>query len=144
MIDSGATSDFITPEEAERLELVIETIPRSDQYHLNMINKSSVTQRKVQKRIILTFLALGLHAELYVFDIIQIENQKVVLGKPQLAYYNLDINWTTGKIMISCCLEDCDFFTLDSIKKLEEKIKFVCKAQLGGKVVQNLEKQEKP
>ena len=39
-----------------------------------------------------TFLALGLHAELYVFDIIQIENQKVVLGKLWLADYNLDIN----------------------------------------------------
>ena len=30
MIDSGATSDFITLEEAERLELVTETIPRKD------------------------------------------------------------------------------------------------------------------
>ena len=44
--------------------------------------------------------------------------------------------------MISCCLKDCDFFTSDGIKKLEDKIKFACKAQLGGKVVQNLEKQE--
>src|SRR6202021_582700 len=46
--------------------------------------------------------------------------------------------------MMSCCLEDYDFFTSDSIKKLEEKIKFACKAQLGGKVIQNLEKQEIP
>ena len=30
MIDSEATSDFITPEEAERLELVTETILRKD------------------------------------------------------------------------------------------------------------------
>ena len=30
MIDSRATSDFITLEEAERLELVTETIPRKD------------------------------------------------------------------------------------------------------------------
>ena len=44
--------------------------------------------------------------------------------------------------MISYCLEDYDFFTLDSIKKLEEKIKFAYEAQLGGKVIQNLEKQE--
>ena len=44
--------------------------------------------------------------------------------------------------MISCCLEDYDFFTLDGIKKLEDKIKFACKAELGGKIVQNLEKQE--
>ena len=43
MIDSGATSDFITPEEAERLELVTETIPKKDQYYLNMIDSSSVT-----------------------------------------------------------------------------------------------------
>ena len=30
MIDLGATSDFITPEEAERLELVTETILKKD------------------------------------------------------------------------------------------------------------------
>ena len=70
MIDLEATSDFITPEEAERLELVTETIPRKDQYRLNTIDSSSVTQGKVQKRTILTFLALGPHAELCVFDII--------------------------------------------------------------------------
>ena len=70
MIDSGVTSDFITPEEAERLELVTETIPKEDQYCLNTINSLSVMQGKVQKRTILTFLALGLHAELCVFDII--------------------------------------------------------------------------
>ena len=142
MIDLEATSDFITLKEAERLELVTEKIPRSKQYYLNTIDSLSVTQGKVKKRMILTFLALRLHAELCVFDIIQMENQRVVLRKPQLAYHNPDINQTTGKIMISCCLEDYDFFTLDSIKKLEEKIKFASKAQLGGKVVQNLEKQE--
>ena len=43
---------------------------------------------------------------------------------------------------MSRCLEDCDFFTSDGIKKLEEKIKFAYEAQLGGKVIQNLEKQE--
>ena len=43
MIDSGATSDFITLEEAERLELVTETIPRKEQYCLNMIDGSSVS-----------------------------------------------------------------------------------------------------
>ena len=43
MIDSGATDDFITPEEAERLELVIETIPKKEQYCLNMINSLSVS-----------------------------------------------------------------------------------------------------
>ena len=47
MIDSGATGDFITPEEAERLELVTETILRKDQYCLNTINSSSVIQGKV-------------------------------------------------------------------------------------------------
>ena len=70
MIDSEATSNFITLEEAERLELVTETIPRKDQYCLNTINSSSITQGKVQKRTIPTFLALGPHAELRVFDII--------------------------------------------------------------------------
>ena len=127
MIDLEATSDFITLKEAERLELVTETIPRKDQYCLNTINSLSVIQGKVQKRTIPTFLALGLHAELCVFDIIQIENQRVVLGKPWLAHYNLDINQMTGKIMISRCSEDCDFFTLDSIKELEDKTKFAYK-----------------
>ena len=43
MIDSGATSDFITPEEAERLKLVTETIPKKEQYCLNTIDSSSVS-----------------------------------------------------------------------------------------------------
>ena len=43
MIDLRATSDFITPEEAERLELVTETIPKKEQYCLNMINSLSVS-----------------------------------------------------------------------------------------------------
>ena len=32
MINLGATSDFITPKEAERLKLVTETILRKEQY----------------------------------------------------------------------------------------------------------------
>ena len=43
MINSGATSDFIILEEAERLELVTETILKKKQYCLNMINSSSVS-----------------------------------------------------------------------------------------------------
>src|ERR1700721_515181 len=37
IIDLGATSDFIILEEAERLELVTETIPKKEQYCLNTI-----------------------------------------------------------------------------------------------------------
>ena len=43
MIDLEATSDFITPEEAERLELVTETILKKEQYRLNTIDSLSVS-----------------------------------------------------------------------------------------------------
>ena len=43
MIDSRATSDFITLEEAERLELVTETIHKKEQYQLNTIDSLSVS-----------------------------------------------------------------------------------------------------
>ena len=47
MIDLGATGDFIILEEAERLELVIETIPKKERYQLNTIDRSSMSQGKV-------------------------------------------------------------------------------------------------
>src|ERR1700721_335559 len=43
IIDSRATSDFIILEEAERLELIIETIPRKEQYQLNTIDSLSIS-----------------------------------------------------------------------------------------------------
>ena len=43
MIDLGATGDFITPEEAERLELGTETIPKKEQYYLNTIYSLSIS-----------------------------------------------------------------------------------------------------
>ena len=43
IIDSRATSDFIILEEAERLELVTETIPKKEQYCLNMIDSLSIS-----------------------------------------------------------------------------------------------------
>ena len=42
MINLEATGDFITPKEAERLELIIEVILRKERYQLNMINRSSM------------------------------------------------------------------------------------------------------
>ena len=43
MIDSKATGDFIILEEVEKLELVIETIPKKEQYCLNIIDSLSVS-----------------------------------------------------------------------------------------------------
>ena len=136
IIDFRVTSDFIILEEAERLKLITKPILREECYQLNTINRSSISQGQVCKQTILTFLALGLYIEVCVFDIIKIENQTVVLRKLQLVDHNLDINQTIGKIMISCCLEKCDFL-LTKKKKNKKRIAYI--AQIDSKTVQKAE-----
>jgi len=47
------------------------------------------------------------HRERTEIDVIRGQKWTVILGMPWLAHYNPEIDWRTGEVKITRCLEEC-------------------------------------
>ena len=72
---------------------------------LKTIDGSLASQGQIVQETITTKVVLGAHFKQITFDILQIGRQKLILGKLQLALYNLDIDQTNKEVQMTRCLE---------------------------------------
>ena len=105
LLDSGATELVISSEFARKQGFKLKKIEKSI-YIRNMnilFNKEGPIKHMVEVNIYYQG-----HKERMEIDIIGSQKWSVILGMPQLAYHNSEINWKIGEVRMIRCLEKCE------------------------------------
>jgi hypothetical protein len=66
------------------------------------LNKMGSVHEEVE-----VILQIDDHSEQVVFSMIGLGKTKLIIGHTWLHHHNPEIDWTTGKIPLTCCPSDC-------------------------------------
>ena len=50
------------------------------------------------------------HKEKVIFEVCDLGKAVIIIGLPWLQKHNLEINWKTGKVKMTCCPLECNVF----------------------------------
>ena len=105
LLDSGATGLVMSSEFARKQGFKLKKLERPIQ--VRNVNGSFNKKRPIENMMEVNIYYQG-HRERTEIDVIRGQKWSVILGMPWLACYNPEIDWRTGKVKITRCLEECE------------------------------------
>ena len=104
LLDSGATGLFIDSEFVEAKNLTTQKLPRAIQvYNIDgTLNEHGSVTHTVD--LVIRYQD---HTERAVFYVTQLGGVPLILGHPWLVQHNPEIDWATGKVLLSRCPTEC-------------------------------------
>ena len=108
IIDSGATEDFIDKEVCKKHQITMTPTENPREIYLADGNPSDMGPVTHIAKVPMT---IGNHEELATLQVANLENHKVILGRPWLKEHNSKIDWERNKIRFNS--ERCTTWCLD-------------------------------
>lgn len=107
MLDSGASSNFITQEVVDQFDLPV--VIKKHPIELAVIDGSPAPQGPIKLETCSIKISIGNHQESLVFDVLPSSHYQAILGLPWLSKHNPSINWTQGTLVFSdsFCKKEC-------------------------------------
>ena len=104
LLDSGATGLVMSSEFAKKQGFKLKKLERP----MNIRNVDGLFNKKgpIENMVEVNIYYKG-HRERTEIDVIGGQKWTVILGMPWLAYYNSEIDWRTGEVKMTRCLEEC-------------------------------------
>ena len=104
LLDSGATGLVMSSEFARKQEFKLKKIDRP--IYVRNVDGSFNKEGPI-KYMVEVYIYYQGHRERTEIDVIRGQKWKVILGMPWLAHHNSEIDWKTGEVKITRCLEEC-------------------------------------
>lgn len=104
MIDSGATSNFVSFKAVSRIGL--QKQEKQKKYPLRLVDGTLADFGMVTHETRTTPMKFGTHEEGISFDITDTGADEVILGMPWLQEHNPTIDWNTGRLRFPRCTHD--------------------------------------
>jgi len=104
LLDSGATGLVISSEFTKKQGFKLKKLERP--INVRNIDGSLNKEGPIENTVEVNIYYQG-HRERTEIDVIGGQKWTVILGMPWLACYNLEIEWRTGEVKMTRCLEEC-------------------------------------
>jgi len=104
LLDSGATGLVMSSEFAQKQGFQLKKLERL--INVRNVDKSLNKEEPIKYTVKVNIYFKG-HRERTEIDVIGSQKWTVILGMPWLARHNPEIDWRTGEVIITRCLEEC-------------------------------------
>jgi len=104
LLDSGATGLVMSSEFTRKQGFKLKKLERPMQ--VRNVDGSFNKERLIENTVEVNIYYKG-HVERTEIDVIGGQKWSVILGMPWLAHHNPEINWKTGEVKMTWCLEEC-------------------------------------
>jgi len=104
LLDSGATGLVMSSEFTRKQGFKLKKLERPIQ--VRNVDGSFNKERLIENTVEVNIYYKG-HVERTEIDVIGGQKWSVILGMPWLAHHNPEINWKTGEVKMTRCLEEC-------------------------------------
>jgi len=104
LLNSGATGLVMSSEFARKQGFKLKKLERPMQ--VRNVDRSFNKEGPIENTVEVNVYYKG-HVERTEIDVIGGQKWSVILGMPWLACYNPEINWKTGEVKMTRCLEEC-------------------------------------
>ena len=104
LLDSGTTGLVMSLEFARKQGFKLKEIERP--IYVRNVDGTLNKEGPIEHTVKVNIYYQG-HRERIEIDVIGGQKQNVILGMLWLAYHNLDIDWRTGEVKMTRCLEEC-------------------------------------
>ena len=104
LLDSGATGLVMSFEFTRKQSFKLKKLERLIQ--MRNMNRSFNKEGLIENTVEVNVYYKG-HVERTEIDMMEGQKWLVILGMPWLACHNSEINWKTGKVKMTWCLEEC-------------------------------------
>ena len=104
LLDSGATGLVMSSEFARKQSFKLKKLERL--MNVRNVDRSLNKERPIKNTVEVNIYYQG-HRERTEIDVIGGQKWTVILGMPWLACHNPEIDWRTGEVKMTRCLEEC-------------------------------------
>lgn len=114
LLDSGATGLFIDAAYAEAKKLTRKRLPRSILvYNID----GTLNEHGSIKETVDLVVRFQDHTERATFFVTSLGGSQLILGHPWLVQHNPQIDWTSGKVSMSRCPDECRIYGMYFVQK---------------------------
>ena len=103
-MDSGATGLVMSSEFAKKQEFKLKKLEKP--INMRNVDRSFNKEGPIENMVKVNIYYQG-HRERIEIDMISGQKWTVILGMPWLARHNSEIDWRTGEVKMTRCLEEC-------------------------------------
>ena len=104
LLDSGVTGLVISSEFAKKQDFKLKKLERP--MNVRNVDGSLNKEGPIENTVEVNIYYKG-HRERMEIDVIRGQKWTVILGMPWLAHHNSEIDWRTGEVKMTRCLEEC-------------------------------------